>query len=182
MSLLTKTHCMPSVAGGNADIENSVDFALPPDQAEAVKVVTTPAVPVQAVGLPSVQSFESWIETLGDLYRKGSGGVHFAECFQHVFQMLLARDLLDEYRAFLAVCDEPAPVPTPCLFPQPPFKKPSSLLLLTGYEGASCFEIQDGIDPFNQCGLDAPLFLPMGGSDSMLIAGRTVGFSLVPRP
>lgn len=57
------------------------------------------------VGNPrTIQTFESWVETLGDLYRVGADGVHRAECSQNVFQMLLARDLLDEYRAFAAVC------------------------------------------------------------------------------
>lgn len=52
----------------------------------------------------TTQTFESWVEQLGNLYRFGADGVHRADCSQHVFQMLLARDLLDEYRAFAAVC------------------------------------------------------------------------------
>lgn len=52
----------------------------------------------------TTQTFESWVEQLGNLYRCGADGVHQANVSQHVFQMLLARDLLDEYRAFAAVC------------------------------------------------------------------------------
>lgn len=58
------------------------------------------------VKAPTLQSFESWVQTLGDLYRTNSGRVSFVECSEHVQQILIARALLDEYRAFAAVCND----------------------------------------------------------------------------
>ena len=53
----------------------------------------------------TIQSFESWVEQLGNLYRAGSA-VDCCEWSPHVAQMLNARSLLDEYRAFAAVCHD----------------------------------------------------------------------------
>lgn len=52
----------------------------------------------------TTQSFESWVEQLGNLYRFEAAGLHRSYCSPQVQNMLAARELLDEYRAFAAVC------------------------------------------------------------------------------
>lgn len=51
----------------------------------------------------TVQTFESWVQTVGDFYR-AKYPVDCVEWSPHVAQILNARALLDEFRSFSAVC------------------------------------------------------------------------------
>lgn len=68
--------------------------------------VETLAVPAVALveNPPTLQTFESWVETVGDLYRSHTS-IDCVEFSPHVAQILNARSLLDEYRAFASVCE-----------------------------------------------------------------------------
>lgn len=68
-----------------------------------------------------------------------------------------------------------------CVFPQPKFVDVQPFITVTGNEFDGCRLLRDDFFGFNHSGLDAPCYLPLGGTDSLGIRDRVVAFSFVVR-
>lgn len=160
-----------------------IGYAISPPCQPTVEALAVPAVAL-AGNPPTLQTFELWVETLGDLYR-AEYPLDCVEWSPHVAQILNARSLLDDFRAFMAVAAEwskPEVVTTPCLFPQPLFEDLDPLGTATGHRGASVFDLRDEFYLLNDCGcLDAPLWLPQGSTDTMRFGNHINAFTCLRR-